>query len=333
MKSHNLHDILITLILLANLLFLGACQPISPTPTVTATEADPEPTEPTLEIPEEPPAPTETPTDEPEPTPTETPEVTEEVTEAPGLPSPPVPQSIQTADGETLEGTFYPAAVPGAPLIILMHWAMGDQTDWRAIAPWLQNRGEGQDIYDGPANWQDPTWFPAIPEENSYNVFTFTFRGCQGGCQDFNREGWLLDVEAAMTHAATLEGVDPARVMALGASIGADGAAYGCHYYNQEQGGGCLGAMSLSPGGYLTIPYPEEVEALSNETPPTPAWCLYADGDGTAAAACQGAEGALYRAVQYEDAAHGMALITKERAPNPLDLILEFINQFLQPAS
>jgi dienelactone hydrolase len=257
-------------------------------------------------------------------------EATEEVTEAPGLPSTPIPQSIQTADGETLEGTFYPAANAGAPLVILMHWAMGDQTDWRAIGPWLQNRGEGQEIYDGPANWLDASWFPSMPEGETMNALAFTFRGCQGGCQNFDREGWLLDVEAVMNHVSLLEGVDPDRIMTLGASIGADGAAYGCHYYNEQQGGGCRGALSLSPGGYLTIPYPEEVESLENRTPPTPAWCLYSTGDGPSAAACRAAEGSLYQAVEYEGSDHGMALVIPDRDPNPLDLILDFIAKYLK---
>ncbi len=310
--------------LLFTLLALSACQAATPTPRETAQPpaATNEIQETEASLLEE----TEAPA-----TPTETPVTAEEVTEAPSLPSAPVPQSIQTADGETLEGTFYPAANAGAPLVILMHWAIGDQADWRAIAPWLQNRGEGENIYDGPANWLDASWFPAMPEGESINVLTFTFRGCQGGCHNFDREGWLMDVEAAMNHAARLEGVDPNRIMTLGASIGADGAAYGCHYYNQQQGGGCQGAISLSPGGYLTIPYPEEVEALENETPPTPAWCLYAAGDGPAAAACRNAEGALFQPLEYEGSDHGMALIIPDRDPNPMDLILDFMAQHLQP--
>jgi dienelactone hydrolase len=237
---------------------------------------------------------------------------------------------IQTSDGMELSGTFYPAARAGAPLVVLMHWAPGDQTDWRVIAAWLQNRGLA--VEPGSEPWLDASWFPAMPESSSFNVFTFTFRGCEGGCAAFDREGWALDVEAAMTHAATLPEIDPAQVMAIGASIGADGAAYGCHYYNEMVQEGCQIAISLSPGGYLKMPYPEEVSALESEIPAKPTRCLYAVGDAEAAGACQNASGQSYLGFEYEGSDHGMALIEPTRAPNPLDIILESITKLVTPS-
>ena len=151
---------------------------------------------------------------------------------------------------------------------------------------------------------------------------------CEGGCQEFDREGWKLDVEAAMLHIIGIENVDLSKVLTVGASIGADGAAYGCHFYNAELGG-CLGAFSLSPGGYLTMPYADEVALLENELLPRPAWCLYSAGDSESSAACQNVAGQLYAATAYEGTAHGMSLISPDVAPNPLDELLRFIEMYL----
>ncbi|MCB2213881.1 hypothetical protein KQH50_00660 [bacterium] len=243
------------------------------------------------------------------------------------LPADPISMTFQASDGTELSGTFYPSASNNAPLIVLMHWAPGDQTDWRAIAAWLQNRGLA--VEPGNEPWLDSSWFPGISEAYSFNVFTFTFRGCEGGCQSFDREGWVLDTEAAMTHIIGVENVDLSKVLTIGASIGADGAAYGCHFYNSELGG-CQGALSLSPGGYLAMPYADEVANLEAEMIPRPAWCLYADGDADAVAACESASGDHFQAFEYTDSAHGMALIEPDRDPNPLGLILDFIESYLQ---
>jgi glutaminyl-peptide cyclotransferase len=242
------------------------------------------------------------------------------------LPPEPIEGSFQTSDGIALSSTFYPAKTVDAPLIVLFHWARGDQAEWAAIAPWLQNRDFQPNLVPNGSPWLDPSWFPTIPEEESFNVFTFTFRGCEGGCQVFNREGWLLDIEAAMAFVADLENVDLSRVATMGASIGADGAAYGCYVYNRDYGG-CQGALSLSPGGYLTFTYAQEVAYLASETPPTPAWCLYSVGDSASARACEAASGEGYRTIAYADNAHGFAMLEPNREPNPLDLTLDFLNE------
>jgi dienelactone hydrolase len=236
----------------------------------------------------------------------------------------PVSHTIQTSDGIDLQGTFYPAEVVNAPLIVLMHWAGGDQGDWMAIAPWLQNRGVQPEVTEG-VSWLNPEWFPVIPEGVSFNVFTFTFRGCEGGCQSIEPEGWLLDIQVVMAYIRGLENVDLSRVATIGASIGADGAAVGCDAFNADTAG-CLGALSLSPGGYLKDSYPDEVVRLETATPPVPAWCLYAVGDTRSASACQNATGDLYQSTEYEGSAHGMTLLTPEFDPNPLVKVLEFLN-------
>jgi dienelactone hydrolase len=241
------------------------------------------------------------------------------------LSSDPVSHTLQTSDGVELQGTFYPAEVVDAPLIVLMHWAVGDQGDWMAIAPWLQNRRVQPEVTDG-VSWLNPEWFPVMPEGVSFNVFTFTFRGCEGGCQNFDREGWVLDIQAVMSAIRGLENVDLSRVATIGASIGADGAAVGCDTFNAESAG-CLGALSLSPGGYLQYSYPDEVAKLEAGSPPVPAWCLYATGDTPSAEACQTAAGDLYQATSYDGNAHGMELLSPDFEPNPLMRILEFFNE------
>jgi len=245
------------------------------------------------------------------------------------LPADPIAMTFTARDGVELAGMFYPAATTTAPVIVLMHWAPGDQSDWRAIAAWLQNRDLQVELGGVDQPWLDPSWFPVFADEYSFNVFTFTFRGCEGGCTTFDREGWRLDVEAAMGEVVRMDNVDHSSVLTIGASIGADGAAYGCHTYNTQLGG-CQGAFSLSPGGYLGIPYDQEVANLKGDLVGRPAWCLYAEGDSVSAAACLDASGLLYKAVDYPGSLHGMRLINPEQDPNPLELILDFIHDYLQ---
>ncbi len=277
--------------------------------------------------------PTAAPTSPPptEPPPTEAPTEAPPLTEPAALePLPPEPQEVefQAADGQALLGTYYPAAVNPAPMVVLHHWAPGDGGDWIEIAYWLQNCGLGGQTDPTAATWLDPSWFPPIPpewEEQSFGVFTFTFRGCEGGCSSFEPDGWLLDAQAAMETARGLEGVDPQRMVAVGASIGADGAPDGCFWLNQQYENSCLGGFSASPGSYLTVPYADAVNELGAEQPPKPDWCLFAEGDTDSAAACQSAAGDNYRTVQYDGALHGMMLIDPNVEPNVLLLLLEFI--------
>jgi hypothetical protein len=229
-----------------------------------------------------------------------------------------------------LQGTYYPAATNPAPLVVLMHWAGGDQYDWVEIACWLQNRGlGGQSSNPAGAPWLDPSWFPPLPKAASYGVFTFSFRGCDGGCQGFERDKWLLDAQAAMLKASELEGVDPQQIAALGASIGADGAADGCFFLNAQQPNSCQGALSLSPGDYLTILYEEAVRSLGAESPARPAWCLFAQGDAPSAAVCNAAQGEHYTRFEFPGDAHGMMLLSPTSDPNPLELLLDFLEQVL----
>jgi len=235
---------------------------------------------------------------------------------------PPDPQRIDftASDGQELTGTYFPAAVNPAPLVVLMHWAPGDACDWRRIAPWLQNR---EVEFDCPTSqdgaWLDSTWFPPIEAGMTYGVFTFTFRGCEGGCTQFLREEWALDAISAVQTARGLPGVIPDRIAIIGASIGADGAAIACQ-------DGCQGAYSISPGDYLVFPYESEVMRLDSLDPPVPAVCLVSEGDRQSFDTCSTIQMENFTMTSYSGSAHGMMLIDPTQEPNPLIGILEFLS-------
>jgi dienelactone hydrolase len=283
--------------------------------TVASEDKTGETEEPVATIAEEP---IEESTEEPEPTEEPTAEPTEDPPEA----LLPEPQEItfQAEDGQTLSGRYYPAEVEGAPLIILMHWAPGTMDDWNEIAFWLQNRGlNGSSPNVGQQTWLDPSWFPTLPEGKSYAVMTFNFRKGE-------REQMLLDAQAAFNAARGLQAVDPSQIVSFGASIGADGAPDGCVWHNENFGGSCLGALSLSPGSWLTAPYNEVVDKLGAESPPKPVWCFYATNDSKAMETCQSVSGDHYRMVEWQGGGwHGMELIDPARDPNALSLILEWL--------
>jgi len=221
---------------------------------------------------------------------------------------------------------YYAAAVNPAPTVVLMHWARGDQRDWIEIAYWLQNRGLGSKS-SNPENlpWLNSSWFPPLPEGKSFAVFTFTFRNCVGGCHAFERDKWLLDARAAMLKASQLEGVDPRSIVSVGASIGADGAPDSCYWLNKQLPSSCLGALSLSPGNYLTVNYAGAVKYLGDEQPPKPAWCLFSTQDPESASACNAANGPNYQKYEYKDKLHGMLLIQPGYKPLALQLLLDFL--------
>ncbi len=272
-------------------------------------------------------------------------------TQAPAEPAiqPPMPQPVlsglgadpqrvefQAEDGKNLVGYYYPSRYADLPVVILMHWAGGDLSDWCEIAPWLQNRGDenpvkpercasaGSGLPAGmTATWLDPTWFPPMNADVSLAVFVFDFRDYGesekgGGGPDLTK-----DAKAAFVKAAALEGVDATRMASLGGSIGADGAPDGCLLYNQEVGSGCLGALSLSPGSFLGMAY----AGVVNDLAPATVWCLAAEGDEPAYLECSNVSGASYRSILYTGIdLHGMRLITPELDPQPMILIKEFLD-------
>ena len=323
----------ILIILLSLALIFTACEPGAPP---IAEEAQPEqaqseaaqPEEPAAAPPStEPPPPTDTPEPTPEP-PTATPEPTAVPTLEP-LAADPQEIEFQAADGFALKGRYYPAAVNPAPMIVLHHWAPGDMEDWNEIAFWFQNRGlSGTSPNVGAEPWLDPTWFPPMLEDRSFGVFSFTFRKCENGCSSFEPAGWLMDAQAAMETAYSLEGVDQLQIIAMGASIGADGAPDGCFWLNDLYPGSCLGALSLSPGSYLTIDYAEAVTAVDEDG--YPVWCFYATGDGESSRTCKSATGDFYQMYEWPGSDHGMMLIRPEIDPSAIQLMLDFVEMVFE---
>lgn len=250
---------------------------------------------------------------------------------------PPGPQEVtfQASDEQALTGYYYPAAVNPAPIVVLMHWAGGEKSDWYEIAPWLQNRGLVNPFPNpGTQDWWDPTWFPSLTDDVSYGVFIFSFRGCSPyntGCIEGTPDQWLLDAQAAMLTATTLEGVDPTRVVSIGSSIGADGAPDACAWLNQQMPDSCQGALSLSPGNYLNILYTQVVQELGEDQPPVAAWCL---ADGTEIYICEAAEtvgNPAYRSIMIPAGEHGNFLLRPDLDPLPMQLILDFLAETVAP--
>lgn len=282
---------------------------------------------------------------------TEPPVVTEvpTVTEVPStatatVPSRPLsnisadPQRVefQADDGKNLVGYYYPSKYADAPILILMHWAGGDLTDWCEIALWLQNRRDenpanpercadaGSGLPAGlPTPWLDSTWFPPMAPEVSIAVFAFDFRDYGESEKGLvSSSNWAKDAKAAFVTAAGFEGVDATRMASMGASIGADGAPDGCLLYNQETGSGCVGAFSLSPGSYLGMKY----ETVVNDLAPLPVWCLAGELDRESAPTCKNASGESYRSEIYPASnAHGMMLLAPGLDPQPMILIQDFL--------
>jgi len=263
---------------------------------------------------------------------------------APPLAAFPMRIQFTTEDGQELVGHYFAAAGNPAPTVILMHWYPGDQRDWLAIAPWLQNRqeelaeSEGWEMAIGidcdaqqAGPWLDPTWFPPMPDDVSFNVFIFDFRGhCESHLTVGDQADNTIDAKAAFAEVSLMETTDPDHIVAIGASIGADGAPDGCLLHNQSSDT-CLGAFSLSPGSYLGMEYAEVVRDLSgaNVPPAVPVWCLASEGDVPSLKACDSASGDLYQKYLYSGSGHGMMLIAPETDPNPLVLIQDFLEETL----
>lgn len=118
-----------------------------------------------------------------------------------------------------------------------------------------------------------------------------------------------------MKTAQGLEGVDPARVVAIGASIGADGAIDACAE-------GCLGALSLLPGDYLDKSYSDEVRRLGLEQ--KTAWCVTSARDGVSFV-CENASGDFFQKFIYEQDGHGISFFEKDFNPKVTQIIFDLL--------
>jgi len=289
-KSSIIKSIIVGFLLMICFFLIVACIPETTEPppaTVTISR-------PTDQVPA-----SQTPTNEPvatdESTPTLIPSFTPEPIEE-SLPVKPQRIEFETEDGTALVGTYFPPAKRSAPLVIMMHWARGDQTDWFEIAQWLQNRLGEYPEDERTSETSVSSMLPAMPKELSYAVFTFDFRGFgESTISDTsgNPEGWLMDAVAAVNTAKTLSGGSVPEYINIGASIGADGAADACDDR-------CKGALSISPGNYLGVNYSDAVTHLESLNPDALAWCLASEGDAASFEACQTAEGIKYIGISIQ---------------------------------
>jgi pimeloyl-ACP methyl ester carboxylesterase len=207
-------------------------------------------------------------------------------------------------DGRELVGYFYPAWKPNAPIVVLMHQYGNRQAAWNesAIIPWMQNWG-AQDA-TGQAYTYAGGRLPQMPNDVSFAVLTFDFRGHGESLPnllmaDFSQNAplFLMDARAAYAFAATLPGVDPNRVIGIGASIGADAVVDACD--------SCAGAFSVSPGNWLGVDYGEAAQPILARG--RPVRCMYAVSDGDAPKTCWSlAPGDLYMIFAYPGIKHGM---------------------------
>jgi hypothetical protein len=247
------------------------------------------------------------------------------------LPPEPIQVQFETSDGQELLGLYFPAEENPAPIIVLMTWTRGNQSEWEEIAYWLQGRGLLIREINSRESWKNSRWFPERTLDKPLGVFTFNFRSCEGeeGCQAYLPAGWLLDAQAALETASRLEGADPSKILAAGASIGADGAVDGCAWLNTTDLGTCLGAFALSPSSLLTIDFRTTTDTLLAQEDPALVYCLFGLYDAGSKETCGDFQ--EIRTVDYGYTLdRGLELILVDRRPDPLNLLQEFILEALE---
>lgn len=240
-------------------------------------------------------------------------------------PLPPDPQRVefQAEDGTVLIGYYYPSAKNPAPVIVLMHWGKGDQTDWVYVGmvTWLQNRGVPVPLPPSSLQFDTPYPFSTLPEVRSYAVFTFDFRGF-GESKGNQFENFVMDAAAAYKTASELDGVDPTRVVGIGGSVGANGAAGGC---NEN----CFASLSFGPQDFGGFNYSETVTTMGLEN--KPAWCVAAEDMEVDLETCNSASGDNYYKQIYPLGGHAMKLFNESlKLEPPIDtLIINFLDKTL----
>ena len=132
-----------------------------------------------------------------------------------------------------------------------------------------------------------------------------------------------MDARAAYQTARQMPGVNPTKVIGMGASIGADAVVDTC-------GEGCVGAFSISPGSWLNIDYGQAVQKRIAEGKPVR--CMYAVSDPPSPTTCLSVSpGNGYKVFAYPGKKHGMTFVILPRkmeadfGANLLDFLLEAI--------
>lgn len=219
-----------------------------------------------------------------------------------------MPQEVnfKSVDGTTIDALYWPPVKAGAPGAVLMHMMGGSKADWSQFATLLQ----------GASLAQSGSSAQATPR---FGVLAIDFRGHGGsGGSSSDHTGMLGDAQAAMAYLQAMPDVDKTRIVMIGASIGSDAAVDEC-------GEGCIGAISLSPGGFLDIPYNDALKKMGSK----PVLCVAAADDTTSADTCnQGETVGLndYQVQIYQGPAHGTALFgIKDQTPLLTDLLFAWL--------
>jgi dienelactone hydrolase len=296
-------------------LLLAACGGQSaetpPGPTAPAATEPPAPTEPAVEPQVE--AETEVeaeaaPETEAEPTAEspaepsiETPTPVAEDALAEALPAEAV--TFSTEDGTSIAALYYPPVSGPAPGVLLLHQRGASKEDWGPLVDRL--RADRPDL--------------------ALMAIDFPGHGESGG--SYSPEATLAAARAALAEFRGYDAVDGDRVVIVGASIGSDAAVDEC-------GEGCIGAVSVSPGGWLGIPYTEALGAL-REAGDRPVLCIAAENDSPSPETCREGESAGlsdYRVHLYEGGVHGNGLFFEENlSPEPpiIDLVVTWLGGVL----
>jgi dienelactone hydrolase len=204
-------------------------------------------------------------------------------------------------DGQEVGGTYYPPPACPSPLtIVYFPWVRGDKEDVREI-------------------------IDLLPGDLSYGVFSITPRGCEGGCQEWNPAGWLLDYQAAMEYAKTLPCAGQGPLVTVGSSVGADGAIVAC-----AREARCVAAIAFSPGGYTDeFTYADEV-AIAVERG-KPVWSVVSEDDPESARLDRPGLGDGYREIVIPGADHGNQLYDERTAQVVQDFVECATNAFASP--
>ncbi|MEW6031110.1 MAG: hypothetical protein ACOYZ8_08845 [Chloroflexota bacterium] len=304
----------------ASLLLMQACNGGLEFPAAATLTPLPPPT--SIQPTETPPV-IHTPTAIPSPLPSETPEPTF----TPSALGEPI--LFQAEDGHQLTGYFYASWKPSAPVIVLMHQFGSEQRAWAGtgLIPWL---GNWRAASGTPFPYIGPDSLPEMPADLSFAVFTFDFRGHGQSAPVENaddlpahRNEYLMDAKAAFAAARAMPGVDPNRVILIGASIGADAAVDACAE-------GCVGAFSVSPGSWLGMDFGDTVRILLERG--VEVRCVLAELDSPSPETCRSVrEQEGYQIHAYGGKKHGMDFFIPRKAePRFGEYLLGFLQSCLQ---
>lgn len=208
------------------------------------------------------------------------------------------PMQVGAPDGLLLHGDYYSAAQRPAPGVLLLHQGGSDRAAWADLAAQLQAVG--------------------------YAALALDLRGygATGGSPD-----WTLargDATAALAYLGDLPGVDPNRLIVVGAGIGANLGLNAC-----ADAPGCGAAVLISPGlDYLGVTTADAMARMNQR----PVLIISGEGDDNNPAdsiTLDSLARGPHRLVIVPAAAHGTALLQAD--PTLLNLVAEWLAGSVPP--